>query len=65
MNFNDRDNLTILYYQIFVKDIKPEKLGIDYVRLERLYNDPKTLKKYKIIIKGHTQKYWRIKIIYI
>mgnify|MGYP001183474216 FL=1 len=51
MNFNDRDNLTILYYQIFVKDIKPEKLGIDYVRLERLYNDPKTLKKYKIIIK--------------
>lgn len=50
MNFNDRDNLAAIYYQIFVKDIKPEKLNIDHSRLERLYQDSKTLPKYKIII---------------
>lgn len=51
MNFNDRDTLTAIYYQIYVKDIKPEKLNIDYSRLERLYQDPKTFPKYKTIIK--------------
>lgn len=55
MNFNDRDKLTAIYYQIFVKDIKPEKLNIDYSRLERLYEDPKTFPKYKIIIKDILQ----------
>ena len=50
MNFNDRDNIILIYNQIFIKNINIDKINIDYERLERLYNDPKTFVKYKIII---------------
>ncbi|OBA27057.1 hypothetical protein HANVADRAFT_52602 [Hanseniaspora valbyensis NRRL Y-1626] len=50
MNFNDRDIIVLIYNQIFIKNINIDKINIDYERLERLYNDPKTFVKYKIII---------------
>lgn len=50
MNFKDRDNIILIYHQIFIRNINIEKLNIDYERLETIYEDPKTFDKYKLII---------------
>lgn len=50
MNFKDRDNIILLYHQIFIRNINIEKLNIDYERLDTIYQDPKTFDKYKLII---------------